>query len=345
MRAALYSPYLDTLGGGERYIASFAFILASSGWMVELESADPEIAKKLEARFGIDLKDIRVVASVKRGDGYDLCFWLSDGSIPTLFARRNILHFQRPFYNVDGGSLVNKFKLFRISDIVVNSLFTKKWVDEEYQVDSRVIYPPVDTLRLRPKRKENLILFVGRFSQLEQAKRQDVLITAFKKFFARLKKTFLKDGWRLVLAGGSEVGRTEYVDTLISEVRGFPVEIKEGPTLSELKDLYGHAKIFWSAAGFGVNAKTEPNKLEHFGITAVEAMAAGAVPMLYKAGGHLEIVKEDGGFLWSSVDELVKSTLTLIKDPKILRQFSEAARASAQRFSLERFKNEVRQLI
>src|SRR3989344_2793129 len=108
MRAAIHSPYLDTLGGGERYVSSFAKVLKDSGWDVDLESFDSDILIKIKQRLGIDLTGIRVTKDIKRGSGYDLCFWLSDGSIPTLYARRNILHFQRPFFNVEGRSLINR---------------------------------------------------------------------------------------------------------------------------------------------------------------------------------------------------------------------------------------------
>src|SRR3989304_7177932 len=108
MRAAIFSPYLDTLGGGERYVTSVAKAFNEKGFDVDVESKDGKIIDKLSKRFGMDLDGINVVASIKRGDGYDVCFWLSDGSVPTLYARKNILHFQRPFFNVDGKSLLNR---------------------------------------------------------------------------------------------------------------------------------------------------------------------------------------------------------------------------------------------
>ena len=35
-RAAIYDPYLDTLGGGERYCLTVAEILLIAGWQVDL---------------------------------------------------------------------------------------------------------------------------------------------------------------------------------------------------------------------------------------------------------------------------------------------------------------------
>ncbi len=196
MKAAIYNPYLDSLGGGERYSMTVAKVLEKEGYRVDVGWKTKSIKEKLENRFGLDLKGINFVDSINRGDGYDICFWVSDGSIPLLRSRNNILHFQVPFTKVNGKSLLNRTKLLRINSIVCNSRFTKKFIDREYGVKSQVIYPAVDTKKIRPKRKENIILYVGRFSQLKQSKRQDVLIKAFKK----LCDGGLED-WKLVLVG------------------------------------------------------------------------------------------------------------------------------------------------
>ncbi len=273
MRAAIYNPYLDTFGGGERYSMAFAQSLAKKGYRVNVHWRNSSIKKKLEDRFGIELDNVYFVKDIKRGDGYDICFWVSDGSIPLLRARKNILHFQIPFKNIGGRTLLNRMKLFRINSIVCNSKFTKKYIDKEFGVKSIVIYPPVDVEKLKPKRKENLIISIGRFSQLTQAKRQDILIRAFKKIY-----DFGFRDWKLILAGGVEVGVTDYVKNLRGKAKGYPIEIIESPSWKAIRKMYGKAKIFWSASGYGIDEKKEPKRVEHFGITVVEAMAGGAVP-------------------------------------------------------------------
>ena len=337
MRAAIYNPYLDTLGGGERYTAAFAEVLAKNGYIVDMQWKDTGIKGALEKRFGIALDGVNIVNDVKRGDGYDLCFWVSDGSIPILHARKNILHFQVPFHGVNGKSLINKMKFFRINKVICNSNFTKNIIDKEFGIKSVVIYPPVDTLSIKPKRKENLILFVGRFSQILQSKGQDILIKSFKKMCDQ----GLKD-WKLVLAGGTEVGVGNYITSLRSLAQGYPVEIIESPDYKTLKDLYGRAKIFWSASGFGENEKKNPERTEHFGITVVEAMAGAVVPVIYAAGGHREIViNEENGFLWNTTANLVKKTQSLITDPRLLHKIALNALKSAEKYSEISFENNI----
>lgn len=336
MKAAIFNPYLDTLGGGERYTLSFAKTLAKNGYDVDLEWKDLGIKSKLENRFGMKLDDINIIPDVKKGDGYDICFWVSDGSIPLMHARKNILHFQVPFHGVNGRSLMNKMKLFRINKIVCNSTFTKNIIDKEFGVESVVVYPPVDTESFKSKRKENIILYVGRFSKILQSKGQETLISAFKN----LNDNGIKD-WKLVLAGGTEVGAEGVIENLIKMAEGYPIELVESPDFATLKDIYGRARIFWSASGFGASEDEKPEKMEHFGITVVEGMAAGAVPVIFNGGGHKEIIK-DGltGFLWNDIDELVGKTTKLIKN-KQFHNFEINAKKRAGDFSGDIFEKKV----
>ena len=338
-KAAVINPYLDTLGGGERYSLAFDDALSQNGDQVDVQWKNGKIKNLLEERFGKKLNEnISFVSDARRGDGYDVCFWVSDGSIPTLRARKNFLHFQVPFHRVGGNSLLNKMKLFRIDKIICNSNFTKEVIDQEYGVESVVIYPPVDVVHIKPKRKENIILSVGRFSSLMQSKKQDELVKLFKGIDL--------DDWRLVLAGGIEIGADEFVQKVEKLAQGANIEIIKSPDFGQLREIYGKAKIFWSASGYGEDEKKNPGKVEHFGITVVEAMAAGVVPLVFNSGGHKEII-QDGidGELWESLSELKKETKNLIKDSKTLREMSIAAKNTAQKYSYERFNKEVLALL
>ncbi len=341
MKAAVYNPYLDTMGGGERYSMAVVQALLQAGYKVDLEWKNKEIVSKLEARFGINIKDAQVVEDIKRGDGYDICFWVSDGSIPLLRARKNWLHFQVPFKNVGGKTLINKMKLFRIAKVICNSQFTKKVIDKEYGVNSVVFYPPVDIKKFKAKKKENIVLYVGRFSSLKQAKGQEYLIEVFKKIY----DSGLPD-WRLILAGGVEVGASDLIPKLRQSAEGYPISIFESPDFSILQDLYGKAKIFWSASGYGIDEEKEPELVEHFGITTVEAMSAKAVPVVYAAGGQKEIV-DDGlnGLLWKTKLGLKNKTIKLIHSSRALQEMSKEAQKKSKSYSYERFFQEIHSLL
>lgn len=339
-RAAIYNPYLDTLGGGERYTMTVAHILKKHGWDVEVAWKDSKILGRLEERLGIDLSGVEVIPDISKGSGYDFVFWLSDGSVPLLFGKKNILHFQTPFHDINGKSFFNRLKFRKISSVICNSKFTKDFIDKEYGVKSVVIYPPVAVEEFAPTKKESIILSVGRFSQLQQSKRQDVLVDAFKKMTSKLKD------WKLVLIGGSDVGGEEFVQCLRRQAKGYPIEILENLPFSEIKRFYARSKIFWSGAGYDIDEDKEPEKVEHFGITVVEAMATGCVSIVQRKGGHKEIIKDGkNGFLWESINELEQKTLNLVKNEKLRQNVLKEGKEDAKKFSQKRFEEEVLKLV
>lgn len=337
MKAGIYDPYLDTIGGGERYCLTLAEWLVSKGWEVEVFWNDEALKEKLCEKLNLDLKRVKflpdkvfsqnnLLKKWRRGRKYSLLFIVSDGSVPLMFGKKNILHFQVPFQNMGGKSFWNRIKLKKNHNIVCNSFFTKKFIDKEFEVESVVIYPPVPVEDFKPLKKENIILSVSRFSQLMQAKRQDVLISGFKQMIKTDKNGYLK-GWRLILAGGTEVGGEKFVGKLKTMAKNYPIEIITNPTFKDLQSLYGKAKIFWSAAGFGFSEEKNPEKMEHFGITTVEAMAAGCVPVVIRKGGQKEIVEDRvNGFLWRSRNELTNLTLQLIKQENLRKKMAVSAK-------------------
>ncbi|MCJ7804814.1 glycosyltransferase family 4 protein [Patescibacteria group bacterium] len=345
-KAGFYNPYLNTLGGGERYTLTFADCLSKNGYQVDVFWDDELIKRKIKERLGIKIEHLNFVSNIFKKGGkmgkkelrsYDLVFFLSDGSIPFLASKQNILHFQVPFHGVHGRSLLNRIKMMRISDVICNSFFTKKFIDREYGVNSKVVYPPVAVDSFKPLAKENIIISVGRFTDLLHNKRQDVLVEVFKKMK-------IKD-WKLIIVGGDEEGK-RYVADLKKKASGFPIEIITNPRFNDLKRLYGQAKIFWTAAGFGVDEEKEPEKVEHFGITTVEAMAAGCVSVVIKKGGQPEIVSEaKNGLLWTSEEELIAKTLRIIDNQKEWQKLSAAAQRRAKDFSQERFCEEIQKLL
>lgn len=346
-RAIFFDPYLETVGGGERYVLTLVEHLLQKGWELVLVGEE-KLKEKFVSRFNLGLEGLKFVSGVgsplgrfRTFKGYDLFFWLSDGSIPWLFSKKNILHFQVPFHNVNGRSLQNQLKLKKISSVVCNSEFTKSFIDKEFGVNSIVVYPPVEVDLLRSGEKENLILAVGRFSQLLQAKRQDILIEVFKKM--------VDDGltdWQLVLIGGADVGATEYLKALKEQSRNYPIRVLENLSFREVRDFYGKAKIFWNASGFGIDEEKEPERVEHFGMVVVEAMAADCVPVVVGKGGIKEIVKEgETGLFWETKEDLIQKTLLLIKSPAMIKKISQKVAKSSQEYSKEKFCQEFEKLL
>jgi len=348
MKAALYSPYLDTLGGGEKYIATIAELLSQKGFEAVFFWDDPKIIKSLSSRFNLELQKVKVLPNIFKKSGgflkkwrilhsYDFSFFLSDGSVPMPLAKNNFLHFQVPFVFKNVKNPANKVKFSRYQGIICNSNFTKKYIDQTFGINSQIVYPPVDLPLARNLKKENIILSVGRFFDFLHSKKQEVLIEVFKKMVG---DGF--SGWQLFLAGG--VINKKYFLELESIAKGYPIKFFPDLSYGELKSLYSKAKIFWHAAGFGQDLESHPEKAEHFGISIVEAMAAGCVPVVFGAGGAFEIIDEGkNGLFWSDLSKLESHTLNLVNDQNRCQEVSSRAVQKSKEFSKAKFKENISQ--
>jgi glycosyltransferase involved in cell wall biosynthesis len=213
------------------------------------------------------------------------------------------------------------------------SEYSRHWLQARWGVRSTIVYPPLRP-GLRPAPKERLILSVGRF-HLSQHKKSEDMIEAFKALCdAGLQ------GWQYVLVGpiDDDAEHRAYLEKLRASVRGYPVAIRTNVPAQELRDLLAGASVFWHSMGYGVDPKKAPDRLEHFGMVATEAMAAGCVPLLFRGGGLPEIV-EDGqsGFLWTTLEELKAHTRRVSSDPPLHSRLAAGAVLRAELFSRKGF--------
>jgi glycosyltransferase involved in cell wall biosynthesis len=129
-----------------------------------------------------------------------------------------------------------------------------------------------------------------------------------------------------------------YYERVRDLARGLPVTLHPDASYSEVQALYRQASLYWHAAGFGVDADSDPAALEHFGMTTAEAMAHGVVPVAIGRGGQLEVVHSGyDGYLWQEPRQLEALTLQLAAQPGLRRRLGEAARETSKNFSPERF--------
>jgi glycosyltransferase involved in cell wall biosynthesis len=214
-----------------------------------------------------------------------------------------------------------------------NSEYTRKWTRAWWGIESDVLYPAVDT-RFEPIPKVNLVLSVGRFSTRSHSKRQVEMMSVFRD----MKGTSLQH-WSYHSVGGLVDDPVDHA--YFDEVKRVAVTcdahaIPNVPR-GELRSLFARAKVFWHAAGYGGD-DGNPYQAEHFGISTVEAMAAGAVPIVYDKGGQSEIVEHGrSGYLWRSLDELREYTRRLAQSETLREQMAASARRRAEHFSREAF--------
>lgn len=362
MKIGIFDPYLDDLGGGEKYMMKIAQCLAKNH-DISIFWDRKEDLEELKERFQLNLSDIELTPNIftksagllKRlweSKKFDAIVLLSDGSIPFLLSKKTFIHIQQPLYhqNID---IKTKLKLSRISKFFCNSKYTKSYIDSFFGVDSVVLYPPID---LKPKkiRKENIIFHVGRFRVKDVVTMRDKLLTGIGDYkkqefmietFKKMTRQGLKN-WKFVLAVGVKHENKEEFEKLRKNAKGLPIEFFLNKNNDELWDLYSMSKIYWHASGFGEDLEKHPEYAEHFGISTVEAMGAGAVPVVINAGGQKEIVNDgENGFLWNSLDDLMEKTQLLISDEKLWSKMSQQAIERAKDFAGDRFCKELYKIL
>jgi glycosyltransferase involved in cell wall biosynthesis len=350
------------LGGGEKYLLTMARALAESGRPVELVTGEPVEPNVLAARYNLDLSSVtlrvilphvfrpkpRIVGSLPPfriinhliEDGrsaafsseYDVFINICNTIPVKNRARRGVLIIQFPFPE-ERVPFDWRRHLATYGTKVCYSRFAQGWIRRRWGVDAAILAPPVE--RFAPGAKANTILSVGRFFSVGHGKKHQVMIEAFKKLIERGLT-----GWELHLAGS--VNDPAYYRQLEKDAAGSPVHFHPDCPHAALAALYGRAKIYWHATGFDEDQERYPERMEHFGMTTVEAMSAGCVPLAFNAGGQPEIISDgENGFIWDDIDELLRKTTALIDDETRRGAIASQARGSAKRYDYERFRSGV----
>lgn len=226
------------------------------------------------------------------------------------------------------GHIIRMYDAWTVKTVdtwIANSQNIRKRIQKHYRVDSVVIYPPVDVTKIKNiesgisnKGKEKYFLIASR---LVGAKGLEETVRAFKL----LKQYTLK-------IVGEKAGYSD-VEKRLQKLAGGNIELLGRVSDEELYKLYA------GATGFIALARDED-----FGMTPVEAMAAATPVIAFNGGGFREsVVEEKTGILINDTD--TNTIAEAIKQFNKVKWDKNIIQKHAQKFSRERFENEIRRLV
>lgn len=195
----------------------------------------------------------------------------------------------------------------RVDDYIAISELSRERIKRYYGRDAVVIHPPVETHRFSPGEPGEKLLVV---SELVRHKRVHVALEAARRARAPIRV------------------------------------VGSGPERAALQEAYPEAEFLGRASDedlveiyAGARAVVVPS-MEEFGITAVEAQAAGRPVIAAAAGGALETVIEGRTGLLARLDD-AGSFSAAIERLDALRFEPAAAVANAEQFSVEAFQRRL----
>ncbi len=354
MRVAILHDHLSFIGGGERLALTLASALDADLYVTDL---DPQLPKRA-AMGDVRVREIAKVPStpVLRQDrqaaafgrlklsGYDVYVFSGNWSIAAASRHRpNLWYCHTPvrvFYDLretflKGLSPARRFAarswiararrhyerdVASVQRIVANSRNVEARIRKCLHRPAEVVHPPVDTSAYRFEGVGEEWLSVNRLSH---EKRIELQVETFRKLPHE----------RLAIAGGPQVGvdADRFIHSLDPppNVR-FLGEIEE----RGLRDLYARCR--------GLVATSRD---EDFGLTPVEAMAAGKAVVAVDEGGYREtVVPGATGWLVPANAESLAGTIARAT-PEALMAMRPACEARARSFDasvfLEKMKGQL----
>ncbi len=203
----------------------------------------------------------------------------------------------------------------RVDFFIANSKTVQARIKKYYKRDSIVIYPPVEVDKYSVRNAPGEYFLIG--GRLAKYKRTDIVVEAFRDLGLPLK----------VFGDGVDLERLRGIANGAPHIQ-FLGRVSE----TEKVRLFENCKAF-------INPQEED-----FGITVVEAMAAGRPVIAYKKGGATETIEDGrtGLFFEKQTAEAVKESVNRFTamdfDAKYIREHAE-------QYSVEKYKKNMEEAI
>lgn len=246
--------------------------------------------------------------------------------------QREAEHIKRIYHKI--GSYISGYDPQKLENdvLLANSKWTKQLIREVYspslqsKLDIQTVYPPVPVSEFDETNngyREDGFVTLGRVARGKKVSRSIDIITDLRN-----------RGYDVHLHVVGPISDTEYNRKIIEKAKSkHYVHIEGRVKRSILIEMLKSHK-------YGLHGKIN----EPFGISVVEMVAAGMIPIVPRGAGPAEIVGHDNRLLYSNRAEAVDSAAEIISSPE-LRKSIHGDLPDVSRFSIERFVSEIRDVV
>jgi len=226
----------------------------------------------------------------------------------------------------------NYIQMIRNSTVLTNSEYSRRAIWKTFGIQSCVLSPPVeierfrDAVRLRGSQKQNseTVLVISRFHYSKK-------IESAIKLASLLKENKIGDG--LTIVGNLSSDSIEYFSHLRQMVEDYNLErfVKFiiNADFGMLTELLCRSKVYF-----------HPLAGEPFGISIVEAMSAGLIPVVPDIGGYTEFVPKKYQFhtLGEAVEAVAEAMQAAFSERNSLSE-------SVEHFSVSNYIQSFRKIV
>jgi glycosyltransferase involved in cell wall biosynthesis len=367
---------LNPRGGSERLAVAVIQALSEIGIDIDLTTFEQPNISKLESAYGETatsaikkIKKITIIDSIGVAEinkNYDLTINTHGDMLPYFlpyFSKNNSItycHFPLAKYLIESDdpeycrflngrilSTINHTNpstkyydfvnmayanMLRSSTVISNSEFSRRVISRAFGIDSIVLSPPVDVALFRKaalfssraRNNKDAILVVSRFHPTKKIENAIKLAKLLKQYKVGTEMKIVgnippkRDGYYLYLK--HLVDRYNLADYVTFEVN---------VSFSRLLNLMRESKVYF-----------HPLLGEPFGISTVEAMSAGLIPVVPNIGGHTEFVPLK--YQFHTFGEGVKAISSALNAPNSERMLISD---SVRRYSIDSFIHHFQQIV